>query len=99
MIAGVGGQFVQQLQQLVNDDLSGLSCAELGADVVELQVLLDRLQYQLLRRLRRFERIGGPAAGGSLSTAAWLRHHSHLSGRAASSLVHTARRLEPLPPV
>ncbi len=68
----------------------------LGDELVEINRLITRLEAIKLRKLGRFERDGGPAADGALSTVAWLRHRCRMSPSAASAVVRSARILPAL---
>ncbi|MDP9209581.1 MAG: 13E12 repeat family protein, partial [Actinomycetota bacterium] len=81
---------------LAGEDLDHLPDAALAEQVLELRRLLDRLEGHWLHQLAAVD--GRGAAGAELgqevgSTAAWLRNRLHLSDRAATSAVRTARAL------
>src|SRR5215468_7972574 len=63
----------------------------------ELRRLADSVEAQWLRRLEAFDRRGGPAAAGAVSTGAWARSACRLAPAAARGQVELARALAGLP--
>ena len=57
----------------------------------------ERDAARLALAARRLEVCGDWAADGSVSMAAWLRHHCRMSNRDATSLVHRGRFLDKFP--
>ncbi len=68
-----------------------------GEELVALTRLESKIGALKLRMLRRFERDGGPALDGSLSTVAWLRYRCRMTPAAAGAAVRSARVLPFLP--
>ena len=84
------------LDRLAARDLDRLSHGVRAERVLRLQRLVDRLDGQRLKELAGVDALGaaGAEAGQAFgSTAGWLRHRLHLSDRAASRQVRTARAL------
>ena len=50
---------------LVAESIDGVSTHALGADVVDIRRLIDRLEAECLRRLGRFDRAHGALADGA----------------------------------
>ncbi len=82
---------------LVAEPIEGFSTHALGADVIDIRLLIDRLEAECLRRLGRFDRAHGALADGGVSTTSWVRHHCAMTGKAAAERVHLARTLSELP--
>ena len=72
-----------------------LACVD-GDDLARLHRLESRIQAEFARRLDRFDRQGGCAVDGSLTTSAWLRRRCHLTPGAAKLRVMVARGLREL---
>jgi hypothetical protein len=68
----------------------------LGDELVRIRQLVNRLEAVFQRRLARFDRDGGPAADGALSTTAWVRSRCRMAGSAAGARVQSARLLTQL---
>jgi hypothetical protein len=68
----------------------------LGDEIVQLQRAMNQLQAVQLRKLRRFDREGGPAAEGARSTTSWLRYRGNMAGSSAAARVAAARMLPEL---
>ena len=75
--------------------LDKLAAADATDDVVRLRRLLDRLEFEWLRRVRELDRSGNWPQ--RLSVAGWLRDRCRMTQGAARSAVQLARRLEDLP--
>ncbi|HYN17092.1 MAG TPA: DUF222 domain-containing protein, partial [Actinomycetes bacterium] len=93
---------VAALDRLATRDLDRLSDGVRAQRALALRGLRDRLDGQWLKELAGVDARGAAGAEDGLqvgSTAAWLRNRLHLSDRAASSAVRTARALfrGPLP--
>jgi hypothetical protein len=92
---------VAQNLELIRAGLAGLAASDpeqadrstLGAECEQLLGLAGRLQMQLARRLARFGALGGPAADGMSSSAAWLGHYGRLRPWEARQLATVASRL------
>jgi len=76
---------------LVNESIEGVATSELGADIIDISLAIDRLEAERLRRLHRFHRDGGA------TTVSWLRRSCGMTAKAAAYRVHLARRLGELP--
>jgi hypothetical protein len=66
-----------------------------GDDVVRLRWLLERVEFEWLRRVAELDRTGNWAA--RLSVAGWLRDRCRMTPGAARAAVQLARRLDDLP--
>jgi hypothetical protein len=82
---------------LVDESIEGFSTYALGADVVDLRRVIERLEAECLRRLHRFDRAHGALADGGVNTISWVRDHCAMTGKAAADRVHLARTLGALP--
>ncbi len=71
--------------------------AALEARIAELSALMDVLDHERLRCLRRFDELGGWADQGARSCAHWLSWRTGLSPGAAREQVRVARALASLP--
>jgi Domain of unknown function (DUF222) len=91
------GNLASAIDELAGDDLDGMPATALSADIVELTRQRERLDAEVLRRLRRFDAVGGCEVDRALSTQAWLRHQCRVAPGAAAERVRVARRLESLP--
>jgi len=85
------------VKRLAVEPLDGLAVEELGEQVIRMRRAMDRLEAEQVRRLRRFEELGGPRRDGATSTTAWLRWRCRMSGPAAAERVEVARQLAHLP--
>jgi hypothetical protein len=84
------------VDDLATQKLDGLADTVQAEQVLELRRLVDRLEGQWLEDLATVDARGAAGAeqGQEVgSTAAWLRNRLHLSDRAASNHVRTARAL------
>jgi hypothetical protein len=82
---------------LVDESIDGFSTHALGADVVDIRRVIERLEAECLRRLHRFDRAHGAFADGGVNTISWVRDHCAMTGKAAADRVHLARTLGELP--
>jgi hypothetical protein len=82
---------------LAAQDVDGLPEAALARDLPELRRLADSVEAQWLRRLEAFDRRGGAAAAGAVSTGAWVRSSCRLAPGPARGQVELARALAGLP--
>jgi hypothetical protein len=85
------------LNRLANEDLNAVPAETMGDDLMALQRIVNRVQAESLRRLRRFDSGQGYAATLALSAKAWLRWKCNLTHPAASKQVEIARQLSSLP--
>lgn len=81
---------------LAHESLEARRVEDLGSDVLSISRTMDRLEAERVRRLRRFEELGGPAKDGATSTTSWLRWKCRMSGPAAAERVEVARQLPQL---
>lgn len=86
-----------RIDELAAADLTAVSDALLGEELVKLHATAARLSAQILRRVRAFDVRGGGDADGAVSTATWLRWKVKLVPREACSTVRLARALDVLP--
>lgn len=84
---------VEAIEHLAEVDPAAVEDAPLGEEIVELTRLAARLDAEILRRLASFDRRGGAAADGAVSTGAWLRARTRLSPAEAHSRITAARAL------
>src|SRR5579863_1841232 len=82
---------------LVVESIDGVATSELGADIIEIRLAVDRLEAECLRRLHRFHADRGALSDGGGTTVSWLRRSCGMTAKAAASRVHLARRLWELP--
>jgi Domain of unknown function (DUF222) len=68
-----------------------------GVILVEAFALADRLNAKLLAAVSEHDAAELWRNDGATSMTAWLRHHTHQSGRQAARCTRTARRLRALP--
>ncbi|MGH9025441.1 MAG: DUF222 domain-containing protein [Acidimicrobiia bacterium] len=88
-----------ELDELASEYLPDLDTDTLGQDIVMLGIAIERLEAERVRRVSVFDRRGGHADEGSLSTASWLVARSHLAPGAAKQRVDLGHRLENLPKI
>src|SRR5216684_4173634 len=95
------GEVFEEINSLLNrlqsEDLSSVPAESMGEDQIALQRIVNRVQAEGLRRLRRFDSGQGYAPSGALSARAWLRWQLNLTANAASERVAISRRLSVLP--
>src|SRR3954447_24885649 len=65
-----------------------------AADFIAAWAEHERQGARLALATRRLEQSGEWASDGSVSMAAWLRQHCHMSNREATALVHRGRFLD-----
>jgi hypothetical protein len=82
---------------LRSDAIAELPDSVLGADIVELSTLIDRLEGERARRLALFRQRRGYLCDGALSIVAWLRWHCRMRISRARALEEMADRLAELP--
>jgi Domain of unknown function (DUF222)/HNH endonuclease len=81
------------LAELRSAELIDVDDVALAAELVELRGVVDAVEAEWLRRLEVFDRRGGAAGAGAVSTGAWVRAACRLSPGAARSRVELARSL------
>src|SRR6266849_2714906 len=84
------------LDQLAGENLNSAPAESMGDDQVALQRIVNRVQAEGLRRLRRFDSGQGYAPSGALSARAWLRWQLNLTATTASERVAISRKLAAL---
>src|SRR5260370_2190729 len=98
---GSCGEVFQEINLLLNrlqsEDLNSVPAESMGDDQIALQRIVNRVQAEGLRRLRRFDSGQGYAPSGALSARAWLRWQLNLTANAASERVAISRKLVALP--
>ncbi|MGD0196256.1 MAG: hypothetical protein ABSC35_15500, partial [Candidatus Dormibacteria bacterium] len=82
---------------LVNESIDGVTTSELGADIIEIRLAVDRLEAECLRRLHRFHVDRGAQSDGGGTTVSWLRRSCGMTAKAAAYRVHLARTLGEMP--
>jgi hypothetical protein len=82
---------------LVGESVDGLTTSELGADIIDIRLAVDRLEAECLRRLHRFHVDRGAQSDGGGTTVSWLRRCCGMTAKAAAYRVHLARTLGELP--
>ncbi|MGH9026200.1 MAG: DUF222 domain-containing protein [Acidimicrobiia bacterium] len=87
------------IDELAGEDPDAIDLSTLGQDIVMLGIVGERIEAERVRRLAAFDRRGGYADEGSVSTASWLVARSYLAPGAAKQRVELSRRLEKLPKV
>jgi hypothetical protein len=85
------------LHDVENEDIEPLTDTALGDDIVELRRLVDRIEFQVSRRLGLFGRRQGYVAFGFVSLITWLRRRCRLMPGVAIQHVEVARNLPLLP--
>jgi hypothetical protein len=91
------GDLNQTLDRLGGEDLFSLPEESLGGDIKELLRISNRIEAEVGRRLRRFDKGQGYASSGALTAQAWMRWQCNLTGGAASERVEVSRVLDSLP--
>jgi uncharacterized protein DUF222/HNH endonuclease len=81
----------------VNESIDGVATSELGADIIEMSLVIDQLQADRLRRLHRFHSGRGADSEGGGTTVSWLRRSCAMTAKAAAYAVHLARTLGEMP--
>ncbi|MFI5269918.1 MAG: hypothetical protein ACHQ7M_21275, partial [Chloroflexota bacterium] len=74
---GVWGQ--STLEQLQAEDLDNISVDAIGEDLKELFRIRNAADFEIQRRLHRFDKGQGFTADGSLSAKAWLRWNCRIT--------------------
>src|SRR5580700_8300826 len=82
---------------LVNESIEGVTTSELGTDIIEIRLTIDRLEAECLRRLERFHADRGAQSDGGGTTVSWLRRSCGMTAKAAAYRVFLARTLAEMP--
>lgn len=85
------------LDWLASEDVVELPAETMGDDLKALECLINRVQAESIRRLKRFDAGRGYTSSNSFSAASWLRWQCKLTGAAALNRVGVARRIDGLP--
>ena len=91
------GRLREAADALVNESIDGVTSSELGADIIEIRLAVDRLEAECLRRLHRFHADRGAQSDGGGTTVSWLRRSCGMTAKAAAYRVHLARTLGEMP--
>src|SRR5260370_29997961 len=95
------GEVFQEINSLLNrlqsEDINSMPAQPIGNDQTALQRIVNRVQAEGLRRLRRFDSGQGYAPSGALSARAWLRWQLNLTANAAAERAGIRRKLAALP--
>src|SRR5262245_39883717 len=95
MSSGAITQFSVAVDALADESFPFL----LADDLVELHRLRSRLDAQISRRVRAFDRSKEWARAGARTGGAWLQSACRMSSRDASAEVSVARQVEAMPAV
>src|SRR5215213_8869114 len=88
---------VERLHELIDDlAVDELQCRSLGEDLLALERARARLDAEVARRLREFDRSGEWAAHGARSAAAFLVTKTRCARGDAHRRVRVAREIEAL---
>jgi hypothetical protein len=90
-------RFRDGVDALIGESIDGVTTSELGADIIEIRLAVDRLEAECLRRLHRFHVDRGAQSDGGGTTVSWLRRSCGMTAKAAAYRVHLARGLGELP--
>src|SRR5580698_9261734 len=82
---------------LVSESIERVATSELGADIIEISLAIDRLEAERLRRLHRFHADRGAQSDGGGTTVSWLRRSCGMTAKAAAYRVFLARTLAEMP--
>src|SRR5258708_21488954 len=85
------------LRAFEDEDLAGLTGAELGASLGEERRAIDRLEADFSRGQAGLDSVRAFEACGAVDSISGLRHHGRLSGGAAAERVKVATKLAELP--
>src|SRR6267378_4283221 len=85
------------ISEFETEDIEPLTDIALGDDIVEMRRTVDRIEFQISRRLDLFARRKGYVSFGFVSLIAWLRRACRLSPGAACQQAEVARNLSSLP--
>src|SRR5690606_38377306 len=75
------------IDELAGEDLASRTHAEITDDVAEISRAIDRLQYELSRRVEESRRRGEYSADGFLSVNRWLATTTNLDHATAQRIV------------
>jgi hypothetical protein len=81
----------------VNESIEGVTTSELGTDIIEIRLTIDRLEAECLRRLERFHADRGAQSDGGGTTVSWLRRSCGMTAKAAAYRVFLARTFAEMP--
>jgi hypothetical protein len=91
----------ETMQALISDleteNIDPFTDTAIGDDIVELRRFIDRMEFQVSRRLDLFARRQGYVAFGAVSLISWLRNACRLMPGAAVQQAEVARNLPSLP--
>src|SRR5579863_5435476 len=90
-------RFRDGVDAFVNESIDGVATSELGADLIEMSLAIDRLQADRLRRLHRFHCGRGADSEGGGTTVSWLRRSCAMTAKAAAYAAHLSRTLGEMP--
>jgi hypothetical protein len=90
-------RFRDGVDALIGESIDGVTTSELGADIIEIRLAVDRLEAECLRRLHRFHVDRGAQSDGGGTTVSWLRRSCGMTAKAAAYRVHLARTLGEMP--
>jgi Domain of unknown function (DUF222) len=85
------------IADLDNENIEPLTDTAIGDDIVELRRTVDRLEFQVSRRIDLFARRQGYVSFGFVSLVSWLRRACRLMPGAAVQHAEIARHLPSLP--
>jgi hypothetical protein len=88
------GSLERSVIALGQEDIGVCSAAELGQGIRRLRGVVDRLEAETIRRLRRFEELDGPMAAGAPSAVAFLQFECGMDTWGASQRALMARERE-----
>jgi Domain of unknown function (DUF222)/HNH endonuclease len=86
-------RFRDDLDALIGEPIDGVATSELGADIIDISLAIDRLEAERLRRIHRFHSDRGALSDGGGTTVSWLRRCCGMTAKAAAYRVHLARTL------
>jgi hypothetical protein len=86
----------EAVDALVSESIDEFSTEALGMDIIDIHRTIDRLEAELVRRLRCFDRAQGAQSDGGGTTLSWLRRCG-MTVKTASYRVRLARALGELP--
>jgi hypothetical protein len=90
-------RFRDSVDALVDESIERFTTSELGADIIDISLAIDRLEAERLRRLQRFHADRGAQSDGGGTTVSWLRRSCGMTAKAAAYRVHLARTLSEMP--
>lgn len=84
---------LEVLDRLLDADLGSRTDGQLADDLRAMQLMRNRLDGEIARRLGVFDARGGAGSEHALSTQSWVRHNCLVSAATAAGRVALARRL------